>query len=189
MATTLDAQSVALGAVIRSLRRERGETLVEVSQRCGLSHPFLSQVERGRARPSFASVDAIARALGTTQFALFALAAGTEAPDPDHPDAARTAQVSDGAARVFQGPFGPFEPVEIVATNSDFKEYFSHSEDELCYLVDGTAWLDLDGEVHLLAAGDAHWIPSSAPHRWRSADGAPFRMLFVKNRPSPQEDA
>src|SRR5690349_24836849 len=52
-----------LGARVRTLRRERGLTLKGLGRLAGLSHPFLSQVERGLARPSVSSVERIAAAL------------------------------------------------------------------------------------------------------------------------------
>ena len=52
-----------LGARVRALRRERGLTLKGLGKKAGLSHPFLSQVERGLARPSVGSVERIAAAL------------------------------------------------------------------------------------------------------------------------------
>ena len=52
-----------LGARVRALRRERGLTLKGLGRLAGLSHPFLSQVERGLARPSVTSVERIAAAL------------------------------------------------------------------------------------------------------------------------------
>src|SRR5262245_45515779 len=52
-----------LGGRVRSLRRQRGLTLKELGALAGLSHPFLSQVERGLARPNLASVERIADAL------------------------------------------------------------------------------------------------------------------------------
>ena len=55
---------MALGARVRSLRRERGWTLKQLGREAGLSHPFLSQLERGLARPSVGSVERISRALG-----------------------------------------------------------------------------------------------------------------------------
>lgn len=64
-----------LGSAIRSLRRERRLTLVQVASATGLSQPFLSQLELGRSRPSMRSLFRIADALGTTQQALLGLAA------------------------------------------------------------------------------------------------------------------
>ena len=55
-----DATSVDVGNRIRTRRHGRGLTLKELGGECGLSHPFLSQVERGLARPSLETLTAIA---------------------------------------------------------------------------------------------------------------------------------
>ena len=46
------------------LRHERGLTLKALGRSAGLSHPFLSQLERGLARPSVSSVERIASRTG-----------------------------------------------------------------------------------------------------------------------------
>jgi transcriptional regulator with XRE-family HTH domain len=43
-----------------------------LGREAGLSHPFLSQLERGLARPSMGSVERIAQALGVPVGALWA---------------------------------------------------------------------------------------------------------------------
>ena len=63
---------VDLGARIRTLRVGRGETLRKLAAQAGVTESFLSQVERGVASPSIASVQRIARALGTSIAELFA---------------------------------------------------------------------------------------------------------------------
>src|ERR1700737_4767921 len=63
-----------LGGAIRAGRRLLGMTLVEVAASAGLSHPFLSHLERGLARPSMRSLTAIASTLGTSAQALMAAA-------------------------------------------------------------------------------------------------------------------
>ena len=61
----------SVGATIRERRLAAGLTLVELAERSGLSQPFLSQVENGRAHPSMESLYRIASALATTPQALF----------------------------------------------------------------------------------------------------------------------
>jgi len=61
-----------LGGAIRARRHQLGLTLVDVAGQAGLSHPFLSQLERGLARPSMRSLSAIAATLGTTAQVLMA---------------------------------------------------------------------------------------------------------------------
>src|ERR1700736_2644725 len=67
---------ILLGAEIRRRRREHGLTLVRLAEQAQISHPFLSQLERGLARPSMLTLARIAGALGTTQVELM-LAADT----------------------------------------------------------------------------------------------------------------
>ena len=59
----------SVGATIRERRLAAGLTLVELAERSGLSQPFLSQVENGRAHPSMESLYRIASALGNRSIA------------------------------------------------------------------------------------------------------------------------
>jgi transcriptional regulator with XRE-family HTH domain len=52
-----------VGAQVRRRRRERGLTLVEVSERTGLNVGYLSQVENDKASPSLETPAALAEAL------------------------------------------------------------------------------------------------------------------------------
>jgi len=61
-----------------------------LAELAGLSQPFLSQVENGRAQPSMESLYRIATALGTTPQALF----GEHDPSALAPTAARADDVS-----------------------------------------------------------------------------------------------
>ncbi|MBB1025621.1 helix-turn-helix transcriptional regulator, partial [Dietzia sp. DQ12-76] len=56
-----------LGSRIRHHRQQLGLTLVEVAGHAGISQPFLSQIERGKAAPSMSTLEGLAHALGTTQ--------------------------------------------------------------------------------------------------------------------------
>lgn len=53
-----------MGSKIRQQRRKRSLTLKELSSRTGLSISFLSEIERGLAQPSMASLKKIRKALG-----------------------------------------------------------------------------------------------------------------------------
>jgi XRE family transcriptional regulator, aerobic/anaerobic benzoate catabolism transcriptional regulator len=55
-----------LGAKVRARRSALGWTLAELSARCGISQRFLSDVERGKGNVSVMSLQAIARAVGST---------------------------------------------------------------------------------------------------------------------------
>ena len=66
-----EAEHVDVGERLRAIRRLRRATLKTVADRAGLSESFLSQVERGRANASVASLQRIAAALGVNVTDLF----------------------------------------------------------------------------------------------------------------------
>ncbi|WIA99320.1 helix-turn-helix domain-containing protein [Curtobacterium sp. MCBA15_012] len=187
----VDAQTRRIGEQIRARRRAAGLTLVQVAAATGLSHPFLSQVERGHSRASMVSLEKIAAALGTTQVAL--LAAGA----PEHgghdggaPEVLRAGEgargpSSDGEARllVHAGPHA-FEPLEWTGEHTDLGEYFEHGEDEFLTVLSGHVLLDLRGQEPIrLGPGDSVYHRGGTAHRWCSADGGRFHMLVVKETP------
>jgi len=57
---------LTIGELIRKKRKEKGFTLSTLSNRCGLSISFLSDIEHGRRRPSLDRLKDIADGLETT---------------------------------------------------------------------------------------------------------------------------
>jgi transcriptional regulator with XRE-family HTH domain len=54
----------ALGRKLRETREARGDRLVDVAERAGISVQYLSEIERGRKEPSSEMIDAVTGALG-----------------------------------------------------------------------------------------------------------------------------
>lgn len=54
----------AVGAQLREERQTRGERIVDVAGRAGVSSQYLSEIERGRKDPSSEVLSALAGALG-----------------------------------------------------------------------------------------------------------------------------
>ena len=178
-----------LGERIRARRRDRGLTLTEVARLAGLSHPFLSQVERGRAQPSMSSLFRIAGALGVTQDWLLA-AGATEGTDPvamrrrGEGDAVSMAapMTGGGHARQLLAQPGRFVPTEFTGVGRIFGEFFAHAGSEYLYLADGHLDVELelgDGALHRLGPGDCLRYPGAVPHRWRAADDGPTRVIMI----------
>lgn len=181
-----------LGSEIRKLRKERGLTLVQLAEHAALSHPFLSQLERGLTRPSMQSLHRIARALGTTQQALMAAAAvphpGASADSVHLVRSGEGLPVDNpgGTARMLGTPAYSVHPVEYTGTRERFEEYYDHPGDEFVYVVAGEIEIDLqttDGpRLHVLEPGDSICYPGGTPHRWRAVgDGSRVRLLTVQN--------
>lgn len=188
----VDEQARRIGEHIRGLRRDRALTLVQLAELTGLSHPFLSQLERGHSRASMVSLEKIAVALGTSQVEL--LAAGDpylRGPDDPRPDVLRADEgargpFSQGEARLLvHGGEHAFEPLEWTGQNTDPGDFYVHREDEFLYVLAGAVRLDLgDDEPLLLGPGDSAYYRGGTPHRWCSPDGTRFHLIVVKESPA-----
>lgn len=182
---------VRLGSAIRARRHLLGMTLVEVAASAGLSHPFLSQLERGLARPSMRSLTAIASTLGTTAQALMAASelAAVPVAEPVSVVRQRTDEVAlvdspGGSVRPLVRGERAMLPVEFNGAPRDFDEYYRHDGEELVYVVRGQIEIEVEGELHTVAAGDSVYYPGGYRHRWRSLSDEEVRLVVVQqNRP------
>ena len=89
---TAETERVDVGERLRAIRRLRRVTLKTVADRADLSESFLSQVERGRANASVASLKRIAAALGVNVADLFEPNGSTGRPRVLRREAGRTSR-------------------------------------------------------------------------------------------------
>jgi transcriptional regulator with XRE-family HTH domain len=180
----VDAEAVRIGGRIRGLRHARGLTLVQLASASGLSHPFLSQLERGLARPSIGSLERIARALSSSQVELLTdddAACDDPAVVVTRADEGSRGGFAEGEGRLLlPGAGRPFRPIEFVGENTHWGDAYVHAEDEFVHVIEGRVQIELDGTVHELGPRDSAYSMGGTPHRWRSADGRAFRLLIVK---------
>ena len=188
----VDEQAERIGARIRALRRSRSMTLVQLAALTDLSHPFLSQLERGHARPSMVSLDRIARALGSSQIDLLAAAepsdrvAGDTSPDLVRAHEGVRGPFSSGEARLLAHGSRGFEPLEFVGSNTDPGDYYVHDEDEFIYVMTGRVLVDF-GErgTFVLESGDSIYYYGGTSHRWSAPAGESYHLLLVKQKAEP----
>ena len=160
-----------VGGAVRARRREAGHTLAALATRSGLSAPFLSQVENDRARPSLASLQRIADALGTTAVELLAGAEGGPGPVDTVRSSDGTALAqADGPSREEVRPLvrgaRQLQAMEFTGGRHDPRT-FVHRNDELMYVVRGEARAEVDGEERRLGPGDALYCAGGVRHSWR----------------------
>ncbi|MEE4024999.1 XRE family transcriptional regulator [Gordonia sp. PKS22-38] len=189
-----DVAQVSLGAEIRRRRKESGTTLANLAVQAGISHSFLSQLERGYARPSMTTLERIARALSTTQVSLMlaadpALARNTPTPAPEGTHIVRSdegallPQAGDdaGYARLLVTGTAAFYPQEQVLSRRDYGDYFQHEQDEWLHVVVGEVEVDLgDGRYVELRKGDSLYYAGGIPHRWRLVGPDVAHLIVVQ---------
>jgi transcriptional regulator with XRE-family HTH domain/quercetin dioxygenase-like cupin family protein len=197
-----------IGRSIRALRQHNGLTLVQLARLADLSHSFLSQLERGLARPSMLSLHRIAEALGTTQVELMSKdARSATAPDPTlGGDPGRSSGAGLGEPRVSLvraggGALRPsgvgmarplvagtraMYPVLFEGAPTDFGGTYTHPGDEFVFVLAGRIEVDVDAEgVFDLGPGDTLYYPGVVPHRWRQLPGPTSQVLLVQESRSP----
>jgi transcriptional regulator with XRE-family HTH domain len=182
-------EGLELGRRIRTLRERRGLSLRAVSESAGVSESFLSQVERGVASPSVASLRGIAEALQESIASFFA--EGDES-------AGQLVRVADRRRLIH--PKRHWEDVLLTPRTSkrlqvilstvepgqgSGEEPYSHDSDEECVvLLEGRLefWV---GEAHYkLEEGDSLLFESRLPHRNVNPGPGPAKVLWVITPPS-----
>lgn len=189
MVTRAGGAGPGLGRHVRALRRARGLTLVELARLSGLSHPFLSQVERDLANLSLASLRRIALALETSPVELVAAAeAGGDDAVPRieitraGEGAAPASGFAQGSALALASGARPFLPLVVTADASREGAPFVHAEDEFMMVLTGSIVVDLDGDHISLQVGDSVYVKGGVAHRWWSDAGEPIKVLVVKQQ-------
>jgi transcriptional regulator with XRE-family HTH domain len=179
---------VDVGERLRSIRLLRRATLRTIAERAGVSESFLSQVERGRASASVASLRRIAGALGVSVADLF------DSSDPSGPQVLRR----DVRPSLSFGILGtkrlltprPLSHLEVFAGELDVggstgAEPYAHGDsEELLIVLTGNVQLELGGEVHELESGDSIDYRSSTPHRVANTGEEPAEVIWIISPPS-----
>jgi transcriptional regulator with XRE-family HTH domain len=86
-------QRLDFGRAIETLRASKGLSREEAASLAGISHSYLSEIERGLKRPSADIVARIARAFGMKGSAFFQYVEDLSAPLPEEPAPARAVQL------------------------------------------------------------------------------------------------
>ena len=180
----LDPLSVGLGRSIRNARLQMQMSMRTLATRCGVSQPFLSEVERGMSMPSIATLYRIADALGIGPSKLLPASGpgdvhvvrsdeGRRVPSSERENSAigRLIHADDE-----QG----LEVYEYITDRSeDLDVWFEHPGNKVLYVVAGRMSIEFDRRPTVsLGAGDCLVHPGDVAHRW-AVDGDELLRLFL----------
>ncbi|MGW0038079.1 helix-turn-helix domain-containing protein [Gordonia sp. NPDC003376] len=181
----------ALGESIRSRRKSQGLTLKDLERSTGLTHSFLSKIERGLARPSMRSLTSLADTLGTTAHSLMALNGGADdRVGMIHGASGIEVPHGGGMARALVRGSWPFVPVEYRSGPTEFGDYFTHPGAEVMYVAYGHCEMEVAGHgVFDLHGGDALQYGSGLRHRWRQVTREPICVLLIQENVDSREPA
>jgi transcriptional regulator with XRE-family HTH domain len=181
-----DEQS--LGLRVRALREARGLSLRQLAHAADVSESFVSQVERGVANPSVASLRRLAEALGASVGSFFEgdarrgrVVRSSERAKLLHPHRKwEDALITPHNARRLQVILSVIEPGE-----GSGGEPYSHDSDEECALVlKGSLEFRVGDESYLLEEGDSLTFESRLPHWNRNPGPTKAEVLWIITPPS-----
>jgi len=164
--------------VLRARRKELKLTLGDLAATSGLSVPFLSQIENGRANPSMQSLQDLAAALGTTAVDLVAAADETPGAHLVKADDNARDEGEAGSVRALVRGHRQLHALEFTGTTDRAAREFAHPNDEILYVVAGRAEVRAGTEVHDLTSGDTLYLPAGTKHAWTALTPA-TRVLLV----------
>jgi transcriptional regulator with XRE-family HTH domain len=177
------ASDPGLGDTIRRLRLDKGLPLRAVAERASVSESFLSQVERGIADPSIASLRRIADALDERVASFFTetTASGSLVRVADrrtmvHPLRDwKDALLTPANARRLQIGYFAVQP-----GRGSGEELYSHAGDEECVIGQtGQLHVQVEADRYVLEPGDALLLDPSVPHGMWAGDEAASGMWVV----------
>ena len=176
-----------LGHRIRQLRRQNRVTLRQLANKVDVTESYVSQIERGVANPSVATLRGIAEGLGTDVASLFV---GDEVPGM---------VVRAGERRRMGHPVGSLEDyiltpasaktLEIIYSvvavgQGSGDEPYSHAADEECVIVlTGQLDVGVGSETHRLNTGDSLLLHPKLPHSYHNPGPDPATALWVMSPP------
>jgi transcriptional regulator with XRE-family HTH domain len=178
----------AIGARVKALREAMGLSLRELGERCGVSAPMLSQVERGETSPTLAVAERIAGGLELTLSQLLRLDEGAgvtvvRAGERRHGGPARRghryevltpplpgqrAEVAEHVLRPGASTAGPDDP-----------PLHEPGSRETTVVTAGRLRLVCDGAGHELRAGDAVTFDADLPHHFENPGEGEARFIAV----------
>jgi transcriptional regulator with XRE-family HTH domain len=163
-----------VGESVKAIRKKKGLSLKDLSQRTGLDAGLLTEIEKGEVSPPLGTIIKVAKALDTKMG--YFISGGEDLPYTivRKDDRKLVSRFDTGKSDRYGYEFSslaPYkknrhmEPFIVKLEPSDIEEERStHDGQEFIYVLEGTMEVRLEGEVLLLEAGDAIYYDSTVPH-------------------------
>lgn len=189
-----EAALAALVAVrIAALRRSRKLSCDALAQHAGVSKGTLVQIEQQRANPSISTLCRLAAALEVSVADLVAPPGIGAQPVTlvRAPEARRLwSGPKGGSAVLLAGTAGP-DMLEIwnwVLMPDERFEAAIHGRGtrELIHVIEGNLVLEVDGSIHLVAAGTSAIALTDRPHAYANPGQEPVRFTMTVHEPAQE---
>jgi transcriptional regulator with XRE-family HTH domain len=175
----------SIGERVKSLRIERGMTLVELGEQVNLSASYLSQIERDRLTPSLTTLMEIAEALDVEPRYFFD--SGGDSPlvrragQDIRPNLSRRGMVCYAlSAEDVHNTLHVYR-VELQPHHGTH-EFEPYAGEEMCFVLSGELTVKVGEEIHSLSVGDSIHYDALLAHGWLCEGEQP--CVFIWSRAS-----
>ena len=181
--TARRAPAQQMGAKIRKLRRDAGETLDKVSQETGISASLLSTFERTSQGLSLKSLHDLAHHFGTS-FSALSGTGGTRTAEslirknrwtswPATTTGVSVQVLAEGRNMMDCHRF-------VLAPGATSEGAYAHEGEEFMHILTGTMEIVLDDDrFFVLSEGDSFYFESRRPHSWRNLSEGETVLLWI----------
>ena len=181
-----------VGRKVRHLRRLRGLSLRVLSQQCGLSIGFLSQIERGLSSFSIQSLQAICAALDVSLADMLVM---TNGPGMAFLVDPRPTAITKGDNQSYLSLSGTsihyrflsakfpgrrFEVLIGEMTPGSSHERHVHDGEEFGYVLEGSLDVTIGEDAYGLGRGDSYHVLGTTSHRCSTSDNGGAKVLWIQ---------
>ncbi len=182
-----------IGERLRDYRKKKKITTVELAAKTGFSQSYLSQLERGKIKPSVGALQKISHVFGVPM-AMFFEQEQTEENVRNNVTVVRPEQrkgliyPKSGVKYQLLTPDlkGKLEVLYITAApgGETGDEKFEHGGEECGYVLQGTMEVTVGDEKFILYPGDSIAFESTKPHSWKNIGNVELVAFWCVTPPS-----
>lgn len=176
-----------LGEKIKSIRKNKGIKIKQLSTRSGLTESSISMIENGKISPSITTINKIAMALSVHPIEFFEIEkhkkwvvtrkGKRDRLQFESVDNAMEFLIKDGRGsknEIYISYLGP--------NQKSFEEYVTHDGYKFGYVLSGSIEVELGNEKVRLNDGDTIFFEAVIPHLWKNVDNRDASALWVVTR-------
>lgn len=178
---------------LRRERRLKGLRLKDVADAAGFSQSLISKIEHNKVTPSLSTLHRLAKALGTSVSALFAIEESTDKVvyrPRERPVVGKVQNMSEweGIEAEIMVPHREGQLLEgfvfVMEPGGHSGGVLQHEGEECGYVLEGRLELVVGPNTYLLGRGDSFFFPSDIPHAYRNPGKVTARVIWINTPPT-----
>lgn len=177
----------SVGERIRTLRKSKGLSIVQLAETTSLSTGLISEIERDKVVPSINAMLKVVNALGVTMGYFFD--EKNDKPTIVTKKERRLIATND-KSRIYEllvpthNRKIEFVLIKLDGCSHKREDAISHEGEECGYVIEGNMVVIIEGEKYVLHQGDSIYFDSSKPHVYENYDDKECISIWAMTPPS-----